>query len=65
MPLYDKTSLWQQALATKIDDSRPKERERLRSAFENVRTRAQSLAATIAKDLPDYTWCMGSNRKRR
>ncbi len=55
MPLYDKTTLWQQALATKIDDPHSKERERLRAAYENVRTRAQPLAAMIAKDLPDYT----------
>jgi len=55
MPLYDKTSLWQQALATKIDDSYSKERERLRSAYENVRTRSQSLASMIIRDLPDYT----------
>ena len=55
MPLYDKTTLWQQALGTKIDDPHSKERERLRAAYENVRTRAQPLAAIIAKDLPDYT----------
>lgn len=55
MPLYDKTILWQQALATKIDDLYSKERERLRVAYENVRERARPLAEVIAKDLPDYT----------
>ncbi len=55
MPSYDKTALWQQALAPKIDDSHSSERERLRVAYENVRKRAQPIAETIAKDLPDFT----------
>src|ERR1035437_896736 len=55
MPSYDKTALWQQALAAKVDDPYSKERERLRAAYEVARTRAQPLAEAIAKDLPDYT----------
>lgn len=55
MPSYDKTALWQQALAAKVDDPHAKEREKLRAAYENVRTRAQPLAEAIAKDLPEYT----------
>lgn len=47
--------MWQQSLAAKIEDSDAKEREHLRSAYENVRLRAQPLAEAIAKDLPDYT----------
>jgi len=55
MPSYDKTALWQQALAAKVDDPYSKERERLRAAYENVRSRAQPVAEAIDKDLPDYT----------
>ena len=55
MPSCDKTALWQQALAAKVDDPHSKERERLRVAYENVRARAQPVAEAIAKDLPDYT----------
>lgn len=55
MASFDKTALWQQALAAKMDDPNTSERERLRVAYENVRKRAQPLAETIAKDLPDFT----------
>lgn len=55
MPSYKKTALWQQGLAPKVDDQYSKERERLRVAYENVRTRAAPIAEAIAKDLPDYT----------
>jgi hypothetical protein len=55
MPSYDKTALWQQALAAKVDDPHSKERDRLRAAYEVVRTRAQPVAEAIARDLPDYT----------
>lgn len=55
MTSYDKTALWQNALAAKVDDPYSKERERLRVAYETVRMRAQPVAEAISKDLPDYT----------
>lgn len=55
MPTYDRTNTWQRALAAKVDDPNSKERERLRVAFEAVRSRAIPLGEAIAKDLPDYT----------
>jgi hypothetical protein len=55
MSSYDKTGIWQQALAARVDDPYTKERERLRAAYESVRARAQPLAEAIAKDLPDFT----------
>jgi len=55
MASYEKTTLWQQALAAKFDDPYPTERDRLRVAYDNVRLRAQPVAEAIAKDLPDYT----------
>jgi hypothetical protein len=55
VPSYETTALWQQALAARVDDLYTKERERLRAAYEKIRTRARPLAETIAKDLPDFT----------
>ena len=45
----------QSALAARLDDPFKKERERLRSTYDAVRTAAAPIAESIARDLPDYT----------
>ncbi|MEZ5944629.1 MAG: ATP-binding protein [Planctomycetaceae bacterium] len=55
MPSYDKTQLWHRSLAANVEDSNAAARERLRSAYERLRERAQPVAEVIARDLPDYT----------
>lgn len=52
---YDQTALWQRALAAQVDDPHEGVRERLRTAYDRFRSRAEPLAAMIAKDLPDFT----------
>ena len=47
--------LWQQALAARVNDPDSRQRDRLRTAFEKVRERAQPMAEAIGKDLPDFT----------
>src|SRR5581483_718615 len=55
MPSHEKTALWQNTLATRVDDGDSAVRNRLRTAYERTRERATPLAEAIAKYLPDFT----------
>ncbi len=58
MPSYENTNLWANTLAQRPEGDRdPDEgaRERLRTAFLNLRERARLLAAEIPRDLPNFT----------
>ncbi len=55
MPSFFNTRIWKQTLSTRNDDLYPRQRDRLRVAFESSRSRAKPLAEAIARDLPDMT----------
>lgn len=53
---FEQTTIWQKTLAKQLQiDIYEKEREFLRSEFENFRERAGVLAAEISKTLPEFT----------
>lgn len=52
---FSATMIWQRTLAPQNPDSHPIERERLRNAYLNFRSRAALLAAEISRDLPEFT----------
>jgi len=54
-PDHRATALWKQTLDPRDDDQHAADRDRLRVAYERMRTRAQVLASQIHLDLPGFT----------
>lgn len=56
MNRYEQTSIWQKTLGKQLEpDPNEKNRELLRIEFENFRDKAKTLAAEIARNLPEFT----------
>lgn len=49
------SQIWESTLAPRVNDEHSKERERLRTSFEDFRARAAHLATEISRDMPDLT----------
>ena len=55
VPDHSTTVVWRETLAQQKDDQHRADRERLRVAYANVRTRASALATQIEVDLSEFT----------